>query len=207
QDQLRTFEEGLNPKALLSGAWGYFIYRKRKTRFSPTLLWADLTPVEWLITKMANNLHMQTDNWLVSRELTEAAGPWNANLWRDNDGEYFCRVILACDRIKFVPEAKSYYRAAGFKSVSYIGESNKKLESLFLSMKLHMQYLRSLEDSDRTRFACVKYIQTWVPGFYPCRLDLGQELKKIIEELGGQPQEPHLSWKYDWLVKLFGWKV
>jgi glycosyltransferase involved in cell wall biosynthesis len=207
QNQLLTLEDGLSTKTLFSGAWGYFVYRKRKTRFSPTLLWADLTPVEWLIRKMANNLHMQTDNWLVSRELTEAAGPWNANLWRDNDGEYFCRVILACDGIKFVREAKSYYRAAGFKSVSYIGRSNKKLESLFLSMNLHMKYLRSLEDSDRTRSACIKYIQTWLPEFYPFRLDLAQQLVKMVGKLGGQAQEPHLSWKYDWLVKLFGWKV
>jgi len=37
---------------------------------------------------------MQTDNWLVSRELSEMAGPWDARLWRDNDGEYFARVYF-----------------------------------------------------------------------------------------------------------------
>ena len=30
---------------------------------------------EWLLRKMGQNLHMQTATWLVSRELTEAAGP------------------------------------------------------------------------------------------------------------------------------------
>ncbi len=207
QHQVRKIQNGLSKRTLLSGAWGCFIYRKRKARFTPTLLWNDLSPVEWLLRKMGNKLHMQTDNWLVSRELTEAAGPWDSRLWRDNDGEYFCRVILASNGIQFVPEAKSYYRIAGFKSISYIGASNKKLESLFISMKLHIQYLLSLENSQRTRSACVRYIHTWLHEFYPYRLDLGHQLKGISADLGGEAEDPILSWKYNWLVRLFGWGV
>jgi hypothetical protein len=160
-----------------------------------------------MVRKMGNNLQMQTDNWLVSRELSEAAGPWDPRLWKNNDGEYFCRVIMASDTIRFVPEAKSYYRAAGFKSVTHICGSNKKLESLFLSMKLHIRYLRSMEDSERTRLACVNYIRTRLPEFYPYRLDLVEELKRVISELGGQFEEPHLSWKYNWIAKSFGWRL
>jgi glycosyltransferase involved in cell wall biosynthesis len=204
KNQLRKLDDCPTKRTLLSGAWGDFHYRKRKARFLPTLLWCDLTPLEWMMRKMGNNLHMQTDNWLVSRELSEAAGPWDSRLYRDNDGEYFCRVILACDAIQFVPDAKSYYRAAGFKSVSNIGGSNKKLESLLLSMKLHIRYLRSMEDSERTRSACIKYIRTWLPEFYPYRLDIARELKEIAAQLGGQLEAPRLSWKYNWIAKLFG---
>jgi glycosyltransferase involved in cell wall biosynthesis len=202
--QLRRTENGLSERTLLSGAWAYFMYRPSKARFVPTLLWNDLSPVEWLTRKMDNSLHMQTDNWLVSRALTEAAGPWDCRLFRDNDGEYFCRVILASDGIVFVPDAKSYYRSAGVKSVSYIGKSNKKLESLFLAMKLHIQYLRSLEDSERTRSACVNYLQTWLPSFYPDRLDLVHEAQQLADSLGGQLSVPKASWKYAWIEKLFG---
>jgi len=202
--QVRKIENGLSERTLLSGAWGYFIYRTRKARFTPTLLWQDLSPVEWLTRKMDNNLHMQTDNWLVSRALTEAAGPWDHRLFRDNDGEYFCRVILASDGIQFVPDAKSYYRVAGYESVSYIGGSNKKLESLLLSMKLHIQYLRSLEDSERTRSTCVTYLRTWLPAFYPNRPDLMQEAQQLAASLGGQLSLPSASWKYALIEKLFG---
>ena len=197
--------DGMSKRTLLSGAWGYFMYRTSKAQFTPTSLWNDLSPVEWLVRKVGDNLHMQTDSWLVSRELSEAAGPWDGRLFRDNDGEYFCRVIVASDGIQFVPQAKSYYRAAGFRSVSYIGGSNKKLESLFISMKLHMQYLRSIEDSDRTRMACVRYICNWLPEFYPYRPDIAEQLLNIAAQLGGEPKEPRLSWKYNWLVQLFGW--
>jgi glycosyltransferase involved in cell wall biosynthesis len=204
--QVRVLDT-VTPRTLISGAWGDFSYRIRKARFSRTPLWNDLTPAEWLTRKMSLNLHMQTDNWLVSRELTEAAGPWDRRLWRDNDGEYFCRVILASHGIRFVPQAKSYYRHAGFTNISHIAGSNKKLLSLFLSMQLHIEYLRSLEDSDRTRAACVRYIRNWLPEFYPYRLDIADKLKDLARQLGGEVRDPRLSWKYNWIVSLFGWQA
>jgi glycosyltransferase involved in cell wall biosynthesis len=45
---------------LLSSAWGYFMYRPSNAQFVPTSLWSDLSPLEWLLRKWENNLHMQT---------------------------------------------------------------------------------------------------------------------------------------------------
>jgi hypothetical protein len=56
------------------------------------------------------NVFMQTGAWLVSPGLTEAAGPWDTRLVVDDDGEYFCRVALCSKFIRFVPDAKVYYR-------------------------------------------------------------------------------------------------
>src|SRR5438874_4076339 len=67
-------------KKLLSSGWAPFTYRYYKARFVPSRLWQDLSPTEWLFTKMQFNAHMQTATWLVSRELTEAAGPWDTRL-------------------------------------------------------------------------------------------------------------------------------
>jgi glycosyltransferase involved in cell wall biosynthesis len=207
EHQLRWANGDGNDRTLLSGAWGEFAYRLRKARFERSALWRDLDPAEWLFSKMNLNLHMQTDNWLVSRRLSETAGPWDTRLWRDNDGEYFCRVIKASERIRFVEEAKSYYRKAGFKSISYVGGSSRKLESLLLSMTLHIECLRSMEDSPRTRAACVTYVRNWLHEFYPFRPDLAARLGASIVELGGEFVEPRLSWKYDWLVRWFGWSL
>ena len=74
-------------RTLLSAAWGRFIYRPWKARFTPTMLWRDLAPLEWLLLKMEHGVFMQTATWLVSRELTEAAGPWDTRLLGDDDGE------------------------------------------------------------------------------------------------------------------------
>ena len=71
-------------------------------------------------------------------------------------------------------------------------------------MKLHIQYLRSLEDSERVRKACLTYIQAWHRNFYPERPDLVQEAQQLAGMLGGRLQPPKLSRKYLWIQKLFG---
>jgi hypothetical protein len=156
---------------------------------------------------MGQNLHMQTATWLVSRELTEAAGPWDTRLLGDDDGEYFCRVLLASDGTRFVPESKVFYRISGPNCLSYIGHSDKKMEAQFVSMQLHCRYLRSLEDSDRVRAACVKYLQTWLPNFYPERLDLFEKAQQLAASLGGKLEVPRLPWKYAWIKTVAGWKT
>ena len=152
--QMEALGSSPNKRTLLSGSWGKFMYRYYRTQFVPSALWRDLSPVEWLIRKMQLNLYMQTASWLVSRELAEAAGPWDTTLLGDDDGEYFCRVLLASDGVRFVPEAKVYYRSSGSASLSYIGNSEKKMVAQLRSMELHISYLCSLEDSQRVRDAC-----------------------------------------------------
>ena len=205
--QMAALDERPNKSVLLSGSWGHFLCRHYRTKFVPTALWCDLSPVEWLMRKMGQNLYMQTASWLVSRELTEAAGLWDTELLGDDDGEYFCRVLLASSGVRFVPKAKVYYRASGSSSLSYIGRSDRKLDAQWRSMRLHIGYLRSLEDGDGVRAACVQYLQNWQIYFYPERLDLVQQAQQLANELGGQLVVPRLSWKYAWIAAAFGWPL
>lgn len=205
--QMETLDHGRDEKILLSSAWGRFIYRYYRSKFVPTALWCDLSPVEWLLRKMGQNLYMQTASWLVSRKLAEAAGPWDTRLLSDDDGEYFCRVLLASDGVRFVPEATVYYRGPGlaFRSLSYIGQSGRKLDAHWLSMQLHIRYLRSLEDSERVRAACLRYLQTSLIYFYPDMHDIINQAEQMAKELGGHLGSPRLSWKYSWMKAAFGW--
>jgi glycosyltransferase involved in cell wall biosynthesis len=204
QKQLATAEQIGDKRTLISCGWSSFLYRYYRAKFVATPLWSDLTTTEWLLRKMSQNLHMQTATWLVSRELTEAAGPWNTNLLGDDDGEYFCRVLLASNGVRFVPDARVYYRASGTGSLSHIGNSDRKQDAQWVSMKLHMQYLRSLEDAPRTRAACVTYMENWLTFFYPERPDLVEKMQSVAHDLGGELQMPRLSWKYSWIASIFG---
>jgi glycosyltransferase involved in cell wall biosynthesis len=203
--QIEAVDNGQDKCTLLSSAWGRFIYRPSKAKFTPTSLWCDLSPVEWLIRKMGENVFMQTSTWLVSRELCEAAGPWDSRMLSDDDGEYFCRVILKCDRIRFVPEARVLYRITPSGRLSYVGRSDEKKDALLLSLQLHVKYLESLEDSDRVRAACLTFLQNWLIFFYPERPDIIEQLKQLTASLGGTLEEPRLCWKYAWIKTLFGW--
>ena len=202
--QMAVLEKCPGERILPSASWGRFLYRPHRAAFLPTALWCDLSPAEWMVRQMEQDVYMQTATWLVSRELTEAAGPWDTRLLGDDDGEYFCRVLMASAGVRFVPEAKVYYRASGASSLSYIGRSDRKMEAQWLSMQLHVRYVRSLDDSPRARAACVQYLQNWLIFFYPERMDLVTEAQSMANELGGNLHVPRLSWKYSWIRAAFG---
>jgi glycosyltransferase involved in cell wall biosynthesis len=205
--QLGALRQLEDARILLSSSWAYFNYRTERARFVTTTLWHDLSPVEWLLRKLGENLHMQTATWLTSRELAEAAGPWDTRLLSDDDGEYFCRVLVASKGTRFVPEARVFYRITPSGRLSQIGASDRKKDAMLIGMKLHIQYLRSLEDSQRVRKACLVYLQTWYDNFYPERPDIVAELQSLAGELQGRLEEPHLRWKYAWMKPMFGWKA
>jgi glycosyltransferase involved in cell wall biosynthesis len=205
--QADAVERSASKRLLASGPWGSFLHRPARAEFRRTALWQDRSPADWLVQKMRNNLHMQTATWLVTRELAELAGPWDTRLTSDDDGEYFCRVMMASVGTIFVNDARVYYRMSGSRSLSYLGWSNRKLDGLALSLRLHVRYLRSLEDSPRARDACAHYLQTWLPYLYGSRPDLVDELHHIARDLGITLQPPVLPWKYEWLRRIFGWRA
>jgi len=205
--QMAELERVGSRKTLLSSEFGKFLHDWPRAQFIRTGLWEDLSSTEWLLRKMGDNLFMQTGTWLVSRELSEAAGPWDTRMLSDDDGEYFCRVLLNSDGTRFVPGAKVYYRGFRSNSLAYVGRSDRKREALWLSMQLHIGYLRSLEDTPRTREACLAYLQRNLTNFYPERADIVRQAEQMATDLGGQLRPPHLSWKYSWIKAVFGWKA
>jgi len=205
--QITALREGDGPRTLLSGAWGYFHYRAGRAQFLPTPLWEDLSPVEWLARKMSQNLHMQTATWLTSRELAEKAGPWDTRLLSDDDGEYFARVLLASKGTRFVREARVYYRLSPTSRLSQIGTSDRKRDAMLVSMKLHIEYLMSLEKSGRVQNACLAYMQNWFDNFYPERPDIIAELQSLARQFNGRLEKPRLRWKYAWMEPIVGFSA
>lgn len=202
--QMSALNQCTSRRTVLSSGYGVFIYRSRTARFNPSALWCDLTSEEWLMRRWEQNLFMQPATWLASRELTVAAGPWDSTLSLDDDGEYYTRVVLASDGVKFVPEGRVFYRR-GFDSLSYMGCSPKRMESQCRSIELQVQHVRSLGDHDRLRAACLGFLQEWLPWFYPEHKGMVDRLNKLAAELGGELSTPRLPPKYHWIQKSFGW--
>jgi len=188
---------------LLSCAWGHFNFRPSNAKFVRSPLWCDLAPLELLLRKWENDVFMQPATWLLRRELAEAAGPWDTRLSLDDDGEYFCRVILASEEVKFVPEARIFYRR-GLGTLSCVGESATKLESKFLSMCLQVERLRAVDDTARARVACLKSLQADLLHYCPERPDIMRRAQQLAEQLGGKLEIPQMAWKYRPIEKVFG---
>jgi glycosyltransferase involved in cell wall biosynthesis len=208
--QLNSVDGEGSPKVLLTSAWAKFYFNIKRAKFVPDALWQNLEPVEWIMTKFKNNVWMNPAVWLMSRQLADIAGPWDERLSisGDDDGEYICRVIAASEGVRFIPEARCYYRIGNAGSLDWnMGKSTEKCESLFLSLSLSINHLLSIENSERTRMACVKHLQTWLPSFYPERKELLSKMNSLAHQLGGSMTPPQISWKYSPIRIIFGWNT
>jgi hypothetical protein len=162
--------------------------------------------------------------WLVSRCLTDRAGPWNERLSQsrdkveesqrfaapvfvggNDDGEYICRVAAASEWVRFVEDARCFYRIGNAGSLNWNMEhSERGLDALTLSLELSIRHLRTLEDSPRTRAACLKLLQTFTQYFYGSDERLFDRLNTLAAELGDRLAPPGPGWKYYCVEKLAG---
>ena len=137
--QLKGADDGQRSLTLLTSSWGKFFFRTSAASFRPDALWQDHTPVGWIVTRFTEKAWMNPAVWLVSRRLTDLTGPWDSRLAKsgDDDGEYICRVAAASDRVKFVEEARCYYRIGTVGSLNWNMEARAAvLKSLLLSLHL-----------------------------------------------------------------------
>jgi len=204
--QMQVAHELADPRVLLSCPFGTFFYRPEKAEFVETSLWRDLMPIDYFLTRFQDNVCFQTDAWLVSRELTEAAGLWTDVGSPDDDGEYFCRVAMKSRMVKFVKDARTYYRVGNFGSLSQTA-SKKALNLLFQSKVKCINYLLEMEDSPRARAASIQLLQDWMPYFYPEQEAIIAQAQELARKLGGDLIAPRLKWKYRPLESLLGYKA
>jgi glycosyltransferase involved in cell wall biosynthesis len=130
--QLRSLERVQNDKVLFSCPFATFYYRIEKARLFESQLYQDLEPLDYFFIKFSMNTYFQSACSLVSRKLTEIAGPWWEIRSPDDDGEYFCRVVGVSKRVQFVPEARCYWRIGNAGSFcSAWRKSRRALEIYF----------------------------------------------------------------------------
>lgn len=205
--QLATPGADRDSRVLLTSAWGKFFSTPSRAEFRPDKLWQDHGPVEWILTRFSYNLWMNPAVWLVSRRLTDLAGPWDPRLARsgDDDGEYICRVAAASEQVRFVSEAKCYYRIGSPGSLNWNMETSEgPLGALRLSLLLAVDHLIALENSDRTRQAALQHLRTFSAYFYGVDAAMFAPLQEKAKELGGELPLPTANWKYRPLEKAFG---
>jgi glycosyltransferase involved in cell wall biosynthesis len=201
--QMAFAETSEKMDVLYASAWGTFYYRPHKAKFRPTPLWQDLDAVEWLILRLSNPWMMHPSSWLVSRWLTDQAGPWDERLVRNQDGEYFFRIVSSCNFVKFIPESCCYYRKVNPSSVSSL-RSRKVNESICLSIDLETRHVLERENSERTRRACISRLNVGVSILASDTPDLADNLRERIIDLGGEFVPKSTSMKYAFAKVIIG---
>jgi glycosyltransferase involved in cell wall biosynthesis len=203
KQQLISAGNEANHDVLMSSAWGTFYYRPRQADFRPSLLWQDLGAVDWLIFRFGHALMMPVSAWLASRRLTELAGPWDERLLRNQDGEFFCRMVSLSKKVMFVAESRFYYRKGNAGSITR-SWTRRKMESHCLSFELEVGHLLARERSERTISACVKRLNYGASLFEDIAPNLAGRLRRKVLELGGEITNKEISRKYALIRKMIG---
>ncbi|RYG39898.1 MAG: glycosyltransferase family 2 protein [Chitinophagaceae bacterium] len=84
---------------------------------------------------------IQPNAFLVPRTVIEKAGKWNEDLTLDDDGEFFCRVILSSKGIVYSPEGMNFYHKFHQGTSLSGSKSERAFRSQFASLRLKHAHL------------------------------------------------------------------
>jgi len=194
-----------NSEFVASGEWARFYQSPEEALFISQPLWVDMSPIEWLICAWEGHYMMHGAAWLVPRHIAERAGCWNEKLSLINDFDYFSRILLVSQGVKFCQGARTYYRSGNTNSLSG-SKSRKAWESAFLSLELGTNNLLDKEDSLRTRHACTTVFQRFIYEVYPDVPDLQEKAEAKVKQFGGSDLKPSGGPMFQLWSSLVGWK-
>lgn len=191
-----------------SCAWGRFTSDPARASFVDEAVFRDFSPVDFLTLAGETGAMMHPAAWLVPRRVADQAGPWDESLSLNDDGEYFCRVLLASAGVAFCsePSARSYYRSGLSGSLSQ-RHSLRARRSQFHSIELIAGQLRTAEDSPRTRHASAQSYLRFVHDFFPSPPDLIRSAQiRAHDPAGLALTAPPMGGKTAALARVIGWK-
>ncbi|WP_343523807.1 glycosyltransferase [Pedobacter sp.] len=113
--------------------------------------------------------------WLTPRALLDKAGYWDESLSFDDDGEYFCRVVLASEEVVFVQHTNAYYRK--YKSNKSLSAQNtlKALQSAYKALELKENHFRGYKEKDF-------YAKTFAASYYKLGIQCYPKYKTLSSQ-------------------------
>ncbi len=190
---------------IVGGPWGAFTDDPRRAVFTAQAVWRSLPAAEWLAVAFAGGGMMPPAAWLVTRATLDAAGGWNEALSLDDDGEYFCRVILRAGRVGFVSGARTYYRRHGGPRVSG-SRGRRAAESSFASCTSKEQHLLAADDTPRARHALACHWSRFAWEQLTAAPDLTAAAEARWQALDSTVPAPRAGPLYNLAASLLGWR-
>jgi len=171
-------------------------------------------PVEFVIRLWGghdfNASMVQPNAWLTPRTLIEQSGYWNEKLSRDDDGEFFARIILNSKGI-IKSEGLNYYR----KYSNHILKNNlsskkdkKSLESLLMSTLLKREHLFNKNQSEYAHKSIHKLFTELSITCYINEPELYQKVKLELNKLPRYRYRVIIGGSViNFISNLIGWKA
>jgi glycosyltransferase involved in cell wall biosynthesis len=151
---------------------------------------------------------IQTNAWLTPMEIIKKAGCWSEFYSPDDDGEFFCRVVLASQGIVYANDCFNYYRKYKQNESLASVKTKKALHGKFESFLLKKQHLLNATTNVSAKKALAHGAMDLALEAYLVDKKLTCEILTVIEDLGGTDYIPQLGGKnIEFIKKTFGWKT
>jgi len=166
----------------------------RQGRFQKSIenvIWKDLSvnknyndPKQFLLDLWESGRAVIPHLWLSPRELIEESGGWDEDLAKNQDGEFFARVVFGANKVLFIEESIGYYRRDNENSISK-QVSKKTLKANLKTFESYMELMK--DDMDKTKVRkslAIVYSKFLLYYIDPSHKDIILETKNKINSLG-----------------------
>ncbi len=146
--------------------------------------------------------------WLTPKKIIDKAGFWDEELIKDQDGEYFCRVVIASNGICFEPNVFSYYRKYLKGNSVSSGRTKNHILSQLRSIESKEKQLNKHKHTEKFKLAFAIQYKLIAIASYPQFLDLYEMALYKSMNLNENDYSPILGGRIvETIKKIFGWRA
>jgi glycosyltransferase involved in cell wall biosynthesis len=177
----------------------------------------DCLPIEYL-TLNGKPQMLQSGQFLIPRDLILKAGLWKENLSLINDTEFYTRLFLKTNFLKFSEKGKLYYRVE--KNTNSISQvvNKRTLRSAVISVDECAKNMLNFENTERVKQLLGNMYQMILEWSYPrfiCISKVIEKRQKVVPKKYWTPTKSStyynlilsgLGWKFAWKLRYIFYK-
>ncbi|HEY4194331.1 MAG TPA: glycosyltransferase [Mucilaginibacter sp.] len=150
---------------------------------------------------------IQPNAWLTPKSLIDKAGFWKEFRCPDDDGEFFCRVILAGKGVKYSERGINYYRKFNTGHSLSGQKTREAFENIFLAIDLKYQHLREKTHTKILDTVFAKHYWELGVATYPAYKDISARAIKKAKQLNYKGEKYRSGGIATLLSRIVGWRA
>ena len=144
-------------------------------------------------------------NYLTHRNKIKSAGKWREDLKKNQDCEFFARVICSCKRMIHCDKTLVYYRDV-LNSIKEANTEEKIYSELISNREITKAILAKTKSQDAI-YACSLQYTEFIESRYPLNKKFLKEAYDDMRKYGLTFLTSHRGYSYKILYTLFGWRL
>tara|TARA_B100000809_G_C15046108_1_gene497306 strand:- start:24 stop:974 length:951 start_codon:yes stop_codon:yes gene_type:complete len=206
ETQIRLIKS-LNNNVIAFGNWLRFYDTLENSKTTSTQLNKDYNqPLNCLIDSWNGKGMVPIHSWLTPTDIIRKAGQWNESLSHNQDGEFFSRVLIHAESLKFCTNATVYYRSGIEGSISSGSQNKNQAESQLYSYQLYVKNLQGFIEHQELRKALGNNFLNFMYRFYDLHPNLVKTAEEEFKKLNIGKMWPVGGQKFKVICKIVGYK-